>query len=135
MIKVSDLKAGDIIQVEYEGSLAEGEVLQVDHAQKMALVLTHGQQENWYEEKFMHPFPLNDETLQRLHFEKVINEDGTVKYKKGAFRMLLHKEGDFNEFYIWYREDKRLIHGPIFLHQLQNYYLSMTKVHLTTEAI
>lgn len=135
MIKVSDLKEGDIIEVEYEGSRTRGEVLQVGHGHKMAKVLTHEAQENWYTEADMHACPLNDAALQDLHFNKQVNEDGTVKYMKGAFRMLLSRANDFDAFQIWYREDRRQIHGPLCLHQLQNHYLDMTKVHLTTAVI
>ena len=49
----------------------------------------------------------------------------------GAFRVLLAKPNNFGEFDIWYREDRRHIVHPIKLHEFQNHYYDMTKVHLT----
>ena len=37
---------------------------------------------------------------------------------------------DFSKFEIWYRDEKRHIMQPISLHQLQNHFYDMTKVHL-----
>jgi len=68
-----------------------------------------------------------------LKFQKQENEDGTVKYMKGAFRMLLPSKGDFSHFEIWYRDEKRHMVQPISLHQLQNHFYEMTKVHLNDE--
>jgi hypothetical protein len=48
--------------------------------------------------------------------------------------MLLPAEGDFSKFEIWYRDEKRHIMQPIFVHQLQNHFLDMTKVHLNETA-
>ena len=52
---------------------------------------------------------------------------------KGAFRMLLPAKGNFGTMEIWYRDEKRQIQQPISIHQLQNHFYDMTKVHLTTE--
>ena len=74
------------------------------------------------------------EMLKKLGFEKEANGDGSVKYKKGAFRILISKKDNFNDFEMWYREDKRHLKGPIFVHELQNHHLQMTKVELTRAA-
>ena len=62
-------------------------------------------------------------------------EDGSVKYLKGSFRLVTPNKGDFSHIEMWYREDRR--HNPDvhFIHQLQNHYLDMTKVHLTKDVI
>jgi hypothetical protein len=49
---------------------------------------------------------------------------------KGAFRMLIPKEGDFSRMEIWYRDEQRHILEPIPLHVLQNHFFEMTKVFL-----
>jgi len=73
---------------------------------------------------------LDEAQLEKLQFHKHANDDGTVKYMKGAFRILLNHEADFSKFEIWYRDERRHIMQPISVHNLQNHFLEMTKVHL-----
>jgi intein/homing endonuclease len=135
MIKISDLKEGDFLIVDKEGTLMEGCVTAVDNAQKMAKISTGEGNEFWYEIQALAAIPLSDDALRKLHFEKIEEEDGGVKYKKGAFRVHLQQKDDFNDMDFWYREDRRHVKAPLALHELQNHYLSMTKVHLTDAPI
>ncbi len=135
MIKISEIKEGDYVLVNNEGAQMEGEVIEVNGVQKMANILTNGQQEFWYGEELLSPIPLSDSALLNLNFQRQEEENGGVKYLKGAFRVHLDKKDDFSNIYFWYREDRRHIHEPISVHQLQNFYLSMTKVHLTAAPI
>ena len=135
MIKISELQEGDIIMIDFDGTNMEGEVLEVNNGQKLARILTNGQNEFWYGTEALHPIELSDAILQKLNFQRQEEENGAVKYLKGAFRIHLEKEGDFSNLHFWYREDKRHVNQPISVHQLQNYYLEMTKVHLTAEAM
>jgi hypothetical protein len=48
---------------------------------------------------------------------------------------LIQKADDFGHMDIWYRDDKRINPNIHYIHQLQNHYLQMTKVHLTAEPI
>jgi hypothetical protein len=43
----------------------------------------------------------------------------------------LSENGNFSNFEMWYREDRRHIAQPLTVHMLQNHYHSMTKVDLT----
>lgn len=135
MIKISDLKEGDLVMVDFEGTLMEGEVLEVNNGQKLAKVLTNGQNEFWYAGEVLKPIPLSDAALKKINFSREDQPDGSVKYLKGAFRVQLDRPDDFSNIDFWYREDKRHVNQPIALHELQNYYLKMTKVHLTAAAI
>ncbi len=135
MIKISDLKEGDLVMVDFEGTLMEGEVLEVNNGQKLAKVLTNGQNEFWYAGEVLKPIPLSDAALKKINFTRDDQPDGSVKYLKGAFRVQLERPDDFNNISFWYREDKRHVNQLIALHELQNYYLNMTKVHLTAAAI
>ena len=134
MIKFNDIKIGDFLQAEYEGKLWDGEVVLLNGDEKQVCVETEVQ-EFWFEIDKLQPIPLNESALFKLNFTKHINDDGSVKYSKGSFRLVTPKAGDFSHFEMWYREDRR--HNPDvhFVHQLQNQYLDMTKVHLTTEAV
>ncbi len=135
MIKISDLKEGDFVLVNNEGTTMEGEVIAVDNVQKMAQVSTGESNEFWYEADALSAIPLSDEALKKINFQREDQPDGSVKYMKGAFRVQIERPNDFSNINFWYREDKRHVNQPIALHQLQNYYLNMTKVHLTAEVI
>jgi len=134
MINLNNLKVGDYLIAEYESTLREGEVTNIDSDEKKVCVAT-GVQEFWYTQENLHPIPLNDEQLLKLNFEKEVLESGSVKYKKGAFRLMTKTPNDFTNIEMWYREDRRQNPDVHFVHQLQNQYLDMTKVHLTREKI
>ena len=131
MLKFNELKLGDFVMAEYDGQLTEGEVTDVDNLDKKVCVLTSNDQEFWYEPRHLQAIPLDESQLFKLGFQKQANDDGSAKYSKGAFRVLIHKPNDFSSFEMWYREDQRHISGPINVHDFQNKYLEMTKVHLT----
>jgi hypothetical protein len=133
MIKFSELKVGDYVMAEFEDRIVKGEVTELQRDQRLACV-NDGVQDFWFDGAHLRPIPLDEEQLDRLKFTKHANDDGSVKYMKGAFRILLHEPAKFSDFEIWYREDKRHIIGTIHLHDLQNHYLEMTKVHLTEES-
>ena len=134
MIKFSEIKIGDFLRAEYEGKFWDGEVTLLNGDEKQVCVETEVQ-EFWFETDKLHPLPLNEDALFKLNFTKNANDDGSVKYSKGSFRLVTPKAGDFSHFEMWYREDRR--HNPDvhFVHQLQNQYLDMTKVHLTRELV
>ena len=132
MLKVAELKPGDVIKVDDEGTLREGTVVEVSHEENMALV-NNGVQEFWYGPEEMHPILVDDEQLMKLGFEKEELPDGSVKYKKGVFRLLIPKKGDFSHIEMWYREDRRHFSYPIGVHELQNLHAQMSKIPLEKE--
>lgn len=129
MIKLSDIKTGDVVLAEYEGQQREGIVTDINREDKEVCVET-GVQAFWYSPDRLYPIPLSEEQLLKLGFEKQENQDGPVKYMKGPFRVLISKKDDFSNLEIWYREDRRYLNHPIYVHELQNHYLQMTKVEL-----
>ncbi|HLZ17805.1 MAG TPA: hypothetical protein VKQ08_12225 [Cyclobacteriaceae bacterium] len=130
MIKFHELKMGDIVLAEYEGQRSEGEVIELNREDKEVCVQT-SVQDFWYLPEHLYAIPLDDEQLKKFGFEQQGLADGTVKYLRGPFRILLSAKGDFSHFEMWYREDRRHIVEPISVHELQNHYHQMTKVHLT----
>jgi hypothetical protein len=133
MLKIGELKLGDIVKVTDEGVDRDGVVVDISHEEHQALV-DNGVQEFWYSAEEMHPILVDENQLMKLGFEKqVLNGDG-VKYMKGAFRIHTPKEGDFSNLEMWYREDRRHFNAPIGVHQLQNLHLQMTKVPLEKPA-
>lgn len=132
MIKFHEVKIGDYLIADNDGDMKRGEVTNLNGDEKQVCVDTG--QEFWYETEQLRPIPLSDNELMNLKFGKHVNDDGTVKYMKGAFRMLIPKEGDFSRMEIWYRDETRHMAHAISLHNLQNHYADMTKVHLNDEA-
>jgi len=133
MIKFNEIKVGDYLFADNDGDKKQGEVTGLNHNEKQVCVDT-GAQEFWYEVDQLSPLTLDEEQLLRLKFHKQQNDDGTVKYMKGAFRILLPAEGDFSKFEVWYRDERRHVMHPISVHHLQNHFYDMTKVHLNEES-
>ena len=81
MVKITELKAGDIVHVLEEGMEREGTVVQISREENMALI-DNGIQEFWYAPEDIKPIPLTeDKLINTLGFEKEQTEDG-VKYKR-----------------------------------------------------
>lgn len=134
MIPINEIKIGDYVIVEFEGTRRNGEVNNINRDDKQVCVETDVQ-EFWYEPEDLYPIPISDEEMLRLSFSKEVMSDGVVKYKKGSFRLVIPKANDFSTMEIWYREDRRDNPNVHSTHQLQNHYYQMTKVHLTDEVI
>ena len=132
MLKFQNIKVGDYLMANNDGDVLKGEVTNLKHGENQ-VCLDIGPQEFWYEMEQLVPIPLNEAELSGLKFSKEKHDDGTVKYSKGAFRLLLPAEGDFSKMEIWYRDERRHIIHPINVHELQNHFYEMTKVHLNDE--
>jgi hypothetical protein len=128
MLKIGELKQGDIVKVNDDGVERDGIVVRINHAEHMALI-DNGVQEFWYSQEDIKPVPLDESQLTKLGFEKQ-DQEGSVKYLKGAFRLVTPRKGDFSNIEMWYREDRRHFSIPLGVHQLQNLHLDMTKVPL-----
>ncbi|RYY40944.1 MAG: hypothetical protein EOO08_03920 [Chitinophagaceae bacterium] len=129
-MKISDLKPGDVVRVLDDGTEREGLVTDTSRDENMACV-DNGIQEFWYPPEQIVPIPMSEHGLVSvLGFEKEELGDGTVKFKKGPFRILLREPGNYTDMEIWYREDRRHFHNPLYLHELQNHHLEMTKMVL-----
>lgn len=128
MLKINNLKAGDIIMVDDEGIMREGTVVSISHEEHQALV-NNGVQEFWYSPEEMHTIPLDESQLINLGFEKE-DIDGAVKYKKGVFRLVTPQKGNFSNIDMWYREDRRHFSFPLGVHELQNLHMDMSKIPL-----
>jgi len=130
MLKLGDLKQGDIVSLNDEGIEREGVVVRISHEEHQALV-DNGIQEFWYNLDEIKSIPLDESQLLKLGFEKEENNNGAVKYKKGSFRLVTPQKGNFSNVEMWWREDRRHFNFPLGVHDLQNLHLDMTKVPLT----
>jgi hypothetical protein len=129
MLKFQNIKMGDYLMADNDGDVLKGEVTNLKHGEHQ-VCLNIGAQEFWYEMEQLSPIPLNEDELNKLKFSKQQNDDGTVKYMKGAFRMLTPSAGDFSKMELWYRDERRHITHALGVHELQNHFYEMTKVHL-----
>jgi hypothetical protein len=129
MIRMSELKPGDIVMAEFEGQRWDGVVKELNREDKEVCVET-SVQEFWFSPDNLYPIPVSDEQLLKMGFIRHVNEDGSVKYMKDSFRILIPRRQDFSHMEIWWREDHRYLHQHINMHELQNHYLQMTKVEL-----
>jgi len=128
MLKLGELKQGDIVAVNDEGVVREGTVVKVSHEDHKALV-DNGVQEFWYTADQMQAIPLDETQLLKLGFTKE-DLNGGVKYKKDSFRLVTPQKDNFSNIEMWWREDRRHFSFPLGVHQLQNLHLDMTKVPL-----
>ena len=128
MLKITHLKSGDIVMVNDEEVMREGTVVSTSQEENQALV-NNGVQEFWYSPEEITSVPLDENQLMSLGFSRE-DLDGGVKYKKDSFRLVTPKKGDFSHVEMWWREDRRSFHTPLGVHELQNLYADMTKVHL-----
>ena len=129
MIKISDLKEGDVVRVLFGGEERDGIVTDVDQNENQAQI-DNGIQEFWYGPEDIVPVPMTEERMVNiLGFEKEEGPDG-IKFKRGAFRVVVHDPGNYTNLDIWYREDHRHFNHALYLHELQNHHLDMTKVQL-----
>ena len=129
MIKLHELKVGDIVLTEYDDQQSEGEVIELNREDGEICVQT-AVQDFWYTPDQLVPIMLDEEQLFKFQFEKQEMEGGKIKYLKGPFRILLSQNGNFSNFEMWYREDRRHITRALMVHELQNHYHDMTKVSL-----
>ncbi|TAL41558.1 MAG: hypothetical protein EPN92_12805 [Chitinophagaceae bacterium] len=128
MIKIGQLQSGDIVMVNDEGLMREGVVVGKDIAEHLIHV-DNGIQEFWYQPQDLYPVALDESQLLKFGFEKE-QLDGSMKYKKGVFRLMIPQPGNFSNIEMWYREDRRHFNIPLAVHELQNLHLQMTKVPL-----
>lgn len=129
MIQYSEVKIGDYLLADNEGNVRRGQVTRINGDEKQ-ISLNTGVQEFYYELDQLFPIPITEEELDFLKFTHELQPDGTVKYSKGAFRMLIPTAGDFSKYELWYRDEKRHIIHPMAVHNLQNHFHEMTKMHL-----
>jgi hypothetical protein len=128
MLKIGNLKFGDIVKVNDEGIVREGTVVSISHEENQALV-DNGVQEFWYTPEQMDAIPVDENQLIQLGFTRE-EDNGSVKYKKDSFRLVTPKKGDFSNIEMWWREDRRHFSFPLGVHELQNLFHDMTKVPL-----
>jgi hypothetical protein len=132
MVPFHEIKLGDYFIANNDGDKKQGEVTDINGDEKQICIDTD--QPFWYELDQISAIPLDEAQLLNFKFHPTPGEDGSVKYSKGAFRLLIPAKNDFSTSEIWYRDEKRHITYPLHVHILQNHFHEMTKVYLNDEA-
>ncbi|HRD44536.1 MAG TPA: hypothetical protein PLN30_12305 [Ferruginibacter sp.] len=132
MLKFNELREGNYVFAENEGDSRRGEITELNTDDKQVCV-DNGIQDFWYEPNQLSPVPITEEELAGFKFKKEKMDDGSIKYSKGAFRMMIPKEGDFSAFELWYKDEKRHVPYNMAVHILQNHFYEMTKMYLNDE--
>ena len=128
MIKFNELHPGNKVLVENEGNWMEGTVTRVNRDDGGQVHVRTGVQDAWYVAEEIKPILLDEAHLLNMGFEKEVQESGNIKYKHGAFRVLIGPTKRFSDFLMWYREEKSHITYPMSVHQFQNRYHEMVIV-------
>ena len=128
MLKLGDLKQGDIISVNDDGVEREGVVVKISHEDHQVLV-DNGVQEFWYTLEEMKPIPLDEAQLMQPWIYQGRAEWG-YEVQKRLVPAGNSQKDDFSNIEMWWREDRRHFSFPLGVHQLQNLHLDMTKVPL-----
>ncbi|HMT73533.1 MAG TPA: hypothetical protein PKA77_05680 [Chitinophagaceae bacterium] len=128
MLTIHSLKPGDIVRLNDEGVSREGTVVETNTVQHLAMV-HNGIQEFWFRDEDIQAIPLDEEQLVKFGFIRQ-EDNGGVRYLRDSFRVHLPEKGNFSNFEMWWREDRRHFHHQLAVHEFQNMYLDMTKVPL-----
>jgi hypothetical protein len=129
MIRLTEVKEGDIVIADFEGQKRVGDVLEVSRGDKKALV-AHGENEFWYDMVHIYAVPLEPEILDELGFRKVDSPNGLI-YERGPFTLQYVATDTENYNLLHYRDETRHVHNMQYLHQLQHHYKAMTNHELT----
>lgn len=131
MIKLSEIKTGDIVNARFEDVINTGEVLDIDREERKVLV-AHGDQQFWYSNDDLSAIPLTTHMLESLGFilsaDPALNEEGKT-YVRGNF-IVRYLKKDSSMVLLAYRDEHREIKNDLSVHQFQNHFQVMTNMHL-----
>jgi hypothetical protein len=123
MIQLHEIKVGDFVRAEYDGQLWEGTVSIINNNDNLICVAT-SVKEFWFIPEQLYPIPLNEENLLKLHFDKEVNDDGSIKFWKDGLQLIAYTN-NFAHIDLWYLNQKKQIDNVRYLHQLQNQFMEI----------
>jgi hypothetical protein len=130
MLKLNEVREGDIVLADFEGQKRVGDVLEVSRGDKKARI-AHGENEFWYDLHHIYAVPLEHEILAELGFQRTTAEDNLVVYERGPFSLQFVRDRNESFSLLHYRDETRHVHNMDFLHQLQHHYRAMTNFELS----
>ncbi|MCF8339931.1 MAG: hypothetical protein K9I82_03065 [Chitinophagaceae bacterium] len=124
-----NFKYRDIVNVNFEDQLIQGEVEEVNNVNKTVKVL-HTDNEYWYRLDDISPVKINIEQLLQLGFHVVGKEEEYEIYEKGPFTVKIGFSREDHPAILHYRDETREIVNLRYMHELQHHYKSMTNFEL-----
>jgi hypothetical protein len=124
-----NFKYRDIVNVNFEDQLIQGEVEEVNNVNKTVKVL-HTDNEYWYRLDDISPVKINIEQLLQLGFHVVGKEEMYEIFEKGPFSVKIDFSREDYPAILHYRDETREIVNLRFMHELQHHYKSMTNFEL-----
>ena len=124
-----NFKYRDIVNVNFEDQLIQGEVEEVNNVNKTVKVL-HTDNEYWYRLDDISPVKINIEQLLQLGFHVVGKEEEYEIYEKGPFTVKIGFSREDYPAILHYRDETREIVNFRYMHELQHHYKSMTNFEL-----
>jgi hypothetical protein len=130
MLKLNELKAGDIVLADFEGQKRVGDVIEVSRGDHKARI-AHDETEYWYDLNDVYAVPLDDAILTELGFTQAESGADGILYVRGPFSLQLVTAGEDKHSLLHYRDETRHVHNLTYLHELQNHYKGMTNHELS----
>jgi len=124
-----NFKYRDIVNVNFEDQLIQGEVEEVNNVNKTVKVL-HTDNEYWYRIDDISPVKINIEKLLQLGFHVVGKEEVYEIFEKGPFTVKIDFSREDHPAILHYRDETREIVNLRYMHELQHHYKSMTNFEL-----
>ena len=124
-----NFKYRDIVNVNFEDQLIQGEVEEVNNVNKTVKVL-HTDNEYWYRLDDISPVKINIEQLLQLGFHVVGKEEVYEIFEKGPFTVKIDFSREDHPAILHYRDETREIINLRYMHELQHHYKSMTNFEL-----
>lgn len=124
-----NFKYRDIVNVNFEDQLIQGEVEEVNNVNKTVKVL-HTDNEYWYRLDDISPVKINIEQLLQLGFHVVGKEEEYEIFEKGPFTVKIDFSREDHPAILHYRDETREIVNLRYMHELQHHYKSMTNFEL-----
>ena len=124
-----NFKYRDIVNVNFEDQLIQGEVEEVNNVNKTVKVL-HTDNEYWYRLDDISPVKINIEQLLQLGFHVIGKEEVYEIFEKGPFTVKIDFSREDHPAILHYRDETREIINLRYMHELQHYYKSMTNFEL-----
>lgn len=126
MIKIQQVKEGDLFWTDFEGKRSLGEVIDRQIGQGKVLI-DDGENAFWYAVQDLYPVAVTDDVLSDIGFIKGEKAGERVEYRRGPFSILRFDSG---ETWLMYRDEVRHLANLEYLHELQHHHRSMTNFGL-----
>ncbi len=130
MLKLNEVREGDIVLADFEGQRRVGDVLEVSRGDRKARI-AHGENEFWYDMNHIYAVPLDPEILAELGFTKTASDDGSVVFERGPYSIQYVRNEQDSFCLLHYRDETRQVHNMDYLNQLQHHYKGMTNFELS----